>query len=171
MRRTLAMIAAFLICTAIGMAQASKLRNRVKGITELLEGVRGIALLMKFNSRSLYEILSQLQLQRECVLWKYLANALMQNYSFESAWKTAFHTAVKEDAALAALKNSERDVMTALARELGRSDLTSQQKRLQLAEAQLMTLYDNAVAETEKKERLYRALGISAGLISAVMIW
>lgn len=165
------MIAAFSVCTIFGVIKSSKLKNRSEGILELLEGVRRINVLMQYSARPLQQIIFQLNVQRSSVIWKELSGQLNMNCTFQTAWNTAIMAARREDPRFAALKEVELTAMEELSRELGRSDLASQQKHLGLTESLLEEYYLAAAKAAAQRERIYRALGIAAGLASAIIIW
>ena len=171
MLRIIAMIAAFTACTLAGFSGAAKLKNRAEGIIELLEGVLRISMLMQYHAQPLSHIISQLRQQRDSVLWKELDDALQKNQTFKDAWSEAIQLAQQQDPRFTALKQPELSAMQALSYELGRSDLITQQKHLKLAEALLQESYDTALALKNQKERIYRSLGIAAGIAGAIIIW
>ena len=117
------------------------------------------------------EIMVRISKQRNMELWKRIAEQMEQNYGFADAWNNAFDITVKEIPMFAALQKEEITVMNALAAELGKSDMSTQLKHLQLTEAMLNELYLKAGHQQNEKARIYRTLGISAGIVSALIIW
>lgn len=170
MVKLIAMIAAFIVCTFIGNTSASRLKYRADGIDELHCVVRDIAAQMRFQRKTLPELVRQVSIQRECVLWKVLAEQLLY-CGFSDAWTTAVKIARETDKKIMFLKIPELSVMQNLAHELGRSDLATQQRQLKFTENALEEIHSAACEEQQRCTKLYRTLGISAGITCAIVIW
>jgi len=170
MLKSIAMIVLFAVFSLCGNSFAVHLKRRIEGIEELLAGVRGLGTLMRYQRKPLSELIHQLNMQRDCVLWKELA-VLLQYCGFCDAWEQALNTASGKEIRIAALAAPELAIMLDLAKELGRSDFISQQRQLKLAESSLEEILSTAADKQQRCAKLYRTLGISFGIVCAVLIW
>jgi len=95
----------------------------------------------------------------------------LQYCGFCDAWEQALNTASGKEIRIAALAAPELAIMLDLAKELGRSDFISQQRQLKLAESSLEEILSTAADKQQRCAKLYRTLGISFGIVCAVLIW
>lgn len=70
-----------------------------------------------------------------------------------------------------ALRKQEKDVMASLAVVIGSSDREDQQKHLRLAVTHLRGLEEEARAEQEKYEKMYKSLGFLGGLLVVILMF
>lgn len=70
-----------------------------------------------------------------------------------------------------ALRRQEREVLASLGQVLGSSDRDDQQKHLRLAITHLRGLEEEARAEQEKYERMYKSLGFLGGLLVVILMF
>jgi stage III sporulation protein AB len=70
-----------------------------------------------------------------------------------------------------ALRKQERDVLTSLGQVLGSSDREDQQKHLRLAVTHLRGLEEEARADQEKYEKMYKSLGFLGGLLVVILMF
>lgn len=69
------------------------------------------------------------------------------------------------------LRKQERDVLTSLGQVLGSSDREDQQKHLRLAVTHLRGLEEEARADQEKYEKMYKSLGFLGGLLVVILMF
>ncbi|MBH0329378.1 MULTISPECIES: stage III sporulation protein SpoIIIAB [Brevibacillus] len=70
-----------------------------------------------------------------------------------------------------ALRRQEREVLESLGQVLGSSDREDQQKHLRLAVTHLRGLEEEARAEQEKYEKMYKSLGFLGGLLVVILMF
>jgi len=70
-----------------------------------------------------------------------------------------------------ALRRQERDVLASLGQVLGSSDRADQEKHLRLAVTHLRGLEEEARAEQEKYEKMYKSLGFLGGLLVVILMF
>ncbi len=70
-----------------------------------------------------------------------------------------------------ALRKEEKSVLSSLGQVLGASDREDQQKHLRLAITHLRGLEEEARAEQEKYERMYKSLGFLGGLLVVILMF
>ncbi|USG63652.1 stage III sporulation protein SpoIIIAB [Brevibacillus ruminantium] len=70
-----------------------------------------------------------------------------------------------------ALKKQERDVLKSLGQVLGSSDREDQQKHLRLAVTHLRGLEEEARAEQNRYEKMYKSLGFLCGLLVVILMF
>ncbi|MGG1660146.1 stage III sporulation protein SpoIIIAB [Brevibacillus sp. NRS-1366] len=70
-----------------------------------------------------------------------------------------------------ALRKQERDVLASLGQVLGSSDREDQEKHLRLAVTHLRGLEEEARAEQEKYEKMYKSLGFLGGLLVVILMF
>ncbi|CAM5792624.1 MULTISPECIES: stage III sporulation protein SpoIIIAB [Brevibacillus] len=69
------------------------------------------------------------------------------------------------------LRKQERDVLTSLGQVLGSSDREDQQKHLRLAVTHLRGLEEEARAEQNRYEKMYKSLGFLCGLLVVILMF
>jgi len=79
--------------------------------------------------------------------------------------------AILRHGAQTALRKQERDVLASLSQVLGSSDREDQQKHLRLAVTHLRGLEEEARAEQNKYEKMYKSLGFLGGLLVVILMF
>jgi len=70
-----------------------------------------------------------------------------------------------------AFRKQEQEVLASLAQVLGSSDREDQQKHLRLAVTHLRGLEEEARAEQDKYEKMYKSLGFLGGLLAVILMF
>ncbi|MDC0759995.1 stage III sporulation protein SpoIIIAB [Brevibacillus sp. AG] len=99
-----------------------------------------------------------------------LAAEFLQTEQAHSA-EEALQQAMNRLWAQTALRRQEREVLESLGQVLGSSDREDQQKHLRLAVTHLRGLEEEARAEQEKYEKMYKSLGFLGGLLVVILMF
>ncbi|MBP2649324.1 MAG: spoIIIAB [Firmicutes bacterium] len=69
-----------------------------------------------------------------------------------------------------AIYHPEREIILMLGASLGAIDRNEQQKQLDLAKAELEKIHREAIVERDQNVKMYRYLGVCAGLTTAILL-
>ncbi len=102
------------------------------------------------------------------VLYQYSAQLMEKDMGapIDEIWEKA----LIKLAEVSSLKKTELDILLDFGQGLGVSDKEEQLKNLQLAQEQLRIVEANADALRQKNERMYKTLGVLAGLALALIL-
>ena len=90
----------------------------------------------------------------------------MNEESSKKAWEKSLENATKKT------NFNEEDITTlkTLGKMLGNTDMAGQVSQIELTEQMLLERIENAKVEKKKNSKLYKTLGITAGLAIAIIL-
>ena len=154
------------LCGAMaGMACSGKLRMKLERTEKLCSFLREMGVLMQYQMSTLGELLdtfSNRSVYQEFQFLSQTAAHMQQQTPFVQAWS-------EQVQAEKHLSPEVKDVVLELGEELGRTDLEGQLSALSQAHIQLQRFQDTYRVTYQKKGKLYRSLGLLAGLLLAVL--
>lgn len=148
-----------------GIFAASGLLKRVLTLETVIRLYQYLYDRLKFLQPSVGSLISQAAVCAEFKDLTFLpacGESLRRGESFPESWKTAVE-------AFPELKREEKTVMLSLGDILGASDLESQLSAIEYGKALLETRLETAREYAGKHKKLYRTLGILAGLGIAIL--
>jgi len=153
-----------------GRLKAKTYDNRVFHLQELITTLKILEAEMKYRMDPLPELLQRVGGIREgmsAVLLKTAAGLLKDQAARDlpECWREAVETAYLESA----LKKEDKQILSDLGIELGRTDLASQSgmflRTLSLLEAQTA----EAILEEKTKGKMYKSLGAAIGVLIVIL--
>ncbi|OQB25205.1 MAG: stage III sporulation protein SpoAB [Firmicutes bacterium ADurb.Bin182] len=171
MGKALLMICVFSCCTLTGLMVATKLRLRYDCLLGLLNSLRQLRAKMEYSALPLFEIVKRIGDARTSVLWDSFSLQLEKGDAVAEAWKRAVHDASSKEEMFGTLKEKESDALSDFISSLGKHDLATQRKAINVIELQLQECLDEAKSELSKKGKLYSSIGMLCGICGAILIW
>ena len=90
----------------------------------------------------------------------------LHNQPFETAWSERIRLLPKS----LSLKKSDKELLSEFGRELGKTDIDGQLKHIELYKTVFEKQLYSAEEEISKKSKLYKTMGLFAGISIALMI-
>lgn len=149
-----------------GTAKASRLSTREKSLRDIRTALGMLESEIVFSSNYLKTAL--LNISRVCGSGEIFVD--MSKQMEEQGVKRAWAEAIKRNQKKMALKNSDIEILTLLSSQLGMSDREHQVKNIRHVSALLLQACEDAKKEYEGSARLYRSMGIFAGLFLIILL-
>lgn len=159
----------FMSCCFMGFIKASSYKNRSSELESIVEVVRLMELEISYKKEPLAKTFQKAASMKPCWFSEVLqssSEALQQQRSLHEAWKEAI-TIHQEKSPLL---QQDMEILKDLALSLGKSDTAGQSKVLEPAMLRLQQQLKSAREQEMKQGRMYRGLGISAGIVIVIMI-
>lgn len=161
------MIAAVIFVAAgtfLGMYQSFKLKRREEYLIEILQLIEEISVHIRYKMLPVEQLIVEISGGKinfinnvSYVLEKY------KNNNWRHAWETAANEATE-------LNGEDRGLLISVGKQLGNSDLSGQLAMLELNKTLFTVRLSEAAAENSKKAKMYRSVGLLAGIGAATMI-
>lgn len=159
------------LCGGVGFQAGNVLTNRRKGISSLvfaLDILRGEIAYSMTPLRRAFQKIARVTPGQVGMFFASCAQEMEGNCRrMEDIWKQELKTLEKQ----LPLGGEEMDSLLHLGAVLGRNDQENQQKALDAARAQLQQLLDEARQKEREEIRLYRSLGVMAGIFLVILLW
>ena len=159
----------FTSCCLLGMMKASSYRERSRELESILELVKLMELEISYRKEPLAKTFQKAASLKPCWFSGVLQSsgeALTRQRSLHEAWREAMAANKKESP----LQQQDMEILQDLALGLGKSDTAGQARILEPAMARLRQQLNSAKEQEQKQGRMYRGLGIAAGIVIAIMI-
>lgn len=158
----------FVIFSLIGNLYSKKYSNRLYEL-EKINGLLNIfKAKIKFTCLTIQEIFNQIYEENKDNIGEIFKNAsdYMNEESSKKAWEKTLENATKKT------NFNEEDITTlkTLGKMLGNTDMAGQVSQIELTEQMLLERIENAKVEKKKNSKLYKTLGITAGLAIAIIL-
>lgn len=157
--------------TAIGFGLARQLSERPRQIRQIIGCIAALKSYISYVATPLPEALLNCAKGTEgpiAEFFKRLANTLEEN-----GWMTpqeAITQALIDGKGQLTLENPEREILSVLGANLGGTGREDQQEYLNMVLKQLEHVEKEAVKQREQNARMYRYLGICAGLAVVILL-
>ena len=142
------LLAIFALSTAIGLLIAKSYQNRVVELKEF----KNILNIMKTKIKFTYEPLAE------------IANQITY-YQAKDVWENCI-----QDADIS-IKQEDKDILKKLGKLLGQTDIEGQISEIEVIENFLDMQIENAEDERKKNQKMYKTLGIVAGLVFVIILF
>lgn len=164
--KLIGMIMIIMTTSLIGTGLSGSLSERAARLNVIDLMFDRIATLIKFRCMPTGEILRELSGDCSFSALTFLHNSL-QYYESGDSFPRAWQKGVEADSSL---KNDEKIILLSAGRSLGTSDCDGQLSMIEVFRQNINHLSDSAREESLKKGRLYRSLGVLAGVFISVML-
>ena len=157
------LLAIFALSTAIGFFIAKSYQNRVVELKEFKNILNIMKTKIKFTYEPLAEIFKQISKDNESEVEKIFGQMANQitYYQAKDVWENCI-----QDADIS-IKQEDKDVLKKLGKLLGQTDIEGQISEIEVIENFLDMQIENAEEERKKNQKMYKTLGIVAGLVFA----
>jgi len=169
MFRVFGCILIFICCTSLGFIKSSSYRARTEELQGVREILRLIEMEMTYKRDSLYKVFVQVSDNRDCWLsgvLKSCSRMMKEEKPLASSWDEALRESMEN----CPLKEKDLETLRDLFMGLGRSDISGQKKIMEPAITKTEASLAEAAEQERKAGRMYKGLGISAGIVIAVIL-
>ena len=169
MIKIIAGILLFFSCTALGFSKASTYKARRLELENTLELIRLLHLDIAYRKDALAKVFQRTGLQKSCWFAQVLqecAEGLAAQRPLGNAWREA----LQRNELDCPLLPEDTEILTDLFLGLGRSDTSGQKRILEPAVYRLEQQIHKAQEQEWKMGKLYRSLGLAAGVVAAILV-
>ena len=161
------LFAIFLLSTAIGMSIAKTYENRVNELKEFKNILNVIKTKIKFTYEPLEEIFKQIAKDNETSIEQIFGQMATQ-ITYSSA-KDTWENCIQ--GADISLKQEDKYILKKLGKLLGQTDVEGQVSEIEVTENFLNMQIDKAEEEKKKNQKMYKTLGVVAGLTFVIILF
>ena len=156
------LLAIFALSTAIGFFIAKSYQNRVVELKEFKNILNIMKTKIKFTYEPLAEIFKQISKDNESEVEKIFGQMANQitYYQAKDVWENCI-----QDADIS-IKQEDKD-----GKLLGQTDIEGQISEIEVIENFLDMQIENAEEERKKNQKMYKTLGIVAGLVFVIILF
>ena len=169
MVKIIAGILLFLVCTVLGFSKASTYKTSRTELENTLELIRLLHLDIAYRKDALVKVFQRAGLQKRCWFAEILpecAEGLTAQRPLGNAWQEA----LQKNELDCPLLPEDTEILTDLFLGLGRSDTSGQKQILEPAVYRLEQQIRKAQEQEYKMGKLYRSLGLAAGVVAAILV-
>ena len=162
----LLLIGIFGLSTAIGFLISKSYQNRVVELKEFKNILNIMKTKIKFTYEPLAEIFKQISKDNDTEIEKIfgqMANQLSY-YQVKEVWENCI-----QDADIS-IKQEDKDILKKLGKLLGQKDVDGQISEIEVTENFLNMQIENAEEEKKKNQKIYKTLGVVAGLVFVIIL-
>lgn len=148
-----------------GIEYSEKLKKRVAFCTEAEKMMRLSEIMIRSCGTDVYELVGRLKAEGYSNL--IFLDKLSEEYSADEGFRESWRTAVMS------LRNTgeeEKRALVEFGNFLGSTDISGQLSGIALQSELMHGIYERRQADYQKKGRLYRSLGILAGLTVGIIV-
>lgn len=158
----------FFSSSSIGILISRKYTDREKELKEFKKALNMFKTKIKFTYEPIQEIFNQISKNMDSNVGHVfkVASNNMRDYSVDEAWKMALDIRVLN------INSEDLNILKDFSKLLGKTDVQGQISQIELTNVFLDEQIEKATKERMKNEKLYRTLGMIAGLaIVIVLMW
>ena len=161
----LLLIGIFGLSTAIGFLISKSYQNRVVELKEFKTILNIMKTKIKFTYEPLAEIFKQIAKDDTEIekIFGQMANQLSY-YQVKDVWENCIQYAD------ISIKQEDKDVLKKLGKLLGQTDVEGQISEIEVTENFLDMQIENAEEEKKKNQKIYKTLGVVAGLVFVIIL-
>lgn len=161
------LIGIFGLSTAIGFLISKSYQNRVIELKEFKNILNIMKTKIKFTYEPLAEIFKQISKENQTSIEKIfgqMANQLTYNQA-KDVWEDCIQNAD------ISIKQEDKDILKKLGRLLGQTDVDGQISEIEVTESFLDMQIEKAEEEKKKNQKIYKTLGVVAGLVFVIILF
>ena len=154
--------------TCIGLLKSASYKSRRTELENTIELLRMLQMDITYRKDSLQKTFVKTADLKECWFSDLLiscSDLLALHMTIEEAWRTS----IERSMAMCPLCCDDLEVLKDVAMGLGKSDTTGQSSVFEPALLRLTSALHEASEQEKKQGRMYRSLGISAGLVIVIL--
>lgn len=157
----------FGLSTAIGILISKSYQNRVVELKEFKNILNIMKTKIKFTYEPLAEIFKQIAKENQTSIEKIfgqMANQLTYNQA-KDVWEDCIQNAD------ISIKQEDKDILKKLGKLLGQTDVDGQISEIEVTESFLDMQIEKAEEEKKKNQKIYKTLGVVAGLVFVIILF
>lgn len=153
--------------TAIGILISKSYQNRVVELKEFKNVLNIMKTKIKFTYEPLAEIFKQIAKENQTSIERIfgqMANQLTYNQA-KDVWEDCIQNAD------ISIKQEDKDILKKLGKLLGQTDVDGQVSEIEVTESFLDMQIEKAEEEKKKNQKIYKTLGVVAGLVFVIILF
>lgn len=161
------LIAIFGLSTGIGILISKGYENRVIELKEFKNILNIMKTKMKFTYEPLAEIFRQISKDNETDIEKIfgqMANQLTY-YQTKEVWENCIQNSD------ISIRQEDKDILKKLGKLLGQTDVEGQISEIEVTQSFLDIQIEKAEEEKKKNQKMYKTLGVVAGLVFVIILF
>lgn len=155
-------------CSAAGIIKALSYKERCSELENILELIRVMEMEITYKKEPLHKTFEKIAALKECWFCNLLRTCSRKLADSEDL-KNAWDSSITDNLSACPLHEEDLIILRDITLGLGKSDTGGQKSILEPAVIRLEKALKNAKMQYEKQGRMYRGLGISAGIIIVIM--
>jgi stage III sporulation protein AB len=161
-------------CGLIGFIKAGYERERLKILTDFSECIANLQVQIGYGAVYLSEAIRN-SVFASChedvtILLRAIARQVDHGaVDMEKVWRAEL-SRMRKDTALRHLKEEDVDLLLLFAKNLGQSDLETQNRNLQAQIRRIQNAIARVTPQIASRSKMYRSLGILSGLLIAILL-
>ena len=161
------LVAIFGLSTAIGLAISKSYGNRVIELKEFKNILNVMKTKIKFTYEPLAEIFKQIANKNETNVERIFGQMANQinYYQTREVWENCIQEAD------ISISQEDKDILKKLGKLLGQTDVEGQVSEIEVTENFLNMQIDKAEEEKKKNQKMYKTLGVVAGLTFVIILF
>lgn len=160
------LILIFIMSSSIGISISKMYENRVKELKQFKNILNILKGKIKFTYEPLGEIFKQISRNSSNKIEE-IFDDMVNKMMFEDV-KDAWKDSIQE--ADISLKQEDKDILKDLGKTLGQTDVENQISNINLTENFLNMQIEKAEIDRQKNQKIYKTLGVIAGLIFVIIL-
>lgn len=154
------LILILITCSIIGMTISQKYKKRELELKEMKTALNMFKSKIKYTYETIPDTFMEISANFSCNISNIFKNASlkMKEDNAGNAWNNAI------DNTYSYMNKEDRNVLKSLSKMLGKTDLEGQLQEIELTDNFLNYQIEKAEIERQKNEKLYKTLGIVAGI-------
>ena len=165
--KTILLFAIFSLSTGIGILISKMYENRVKELRQFKNILNIIKTKIKFTYEPLTEIFNQISQEKSSKIEEIFEN-MTYKLAFENV-KYSWMDAIQE--ADISITQEDKDILKELGKVLGQTDADSQVNEIEVTESFLNMQIEKAEEARKKNQKMYKTLGVVAGLVFVIILF
>ncbi len=175
MIKIIAIVLIIFACGAAGFVMSSRLEKRVKLLTDIVTALTQMEMIVSYGNLPLTMALKQASQSIGGPFSEFLRDVAgladdPGGGSIRDIWQEQLEKMIKTDATFECLLPVDIDIVRQFASTLGQTDLKNQIKNFTLTKARLEANLLQAADICSKRAKVYKSVGILAGICLAVVL-
>lgn len=152
-------------CFAFGIKSSDRLKKYYESCKLIEEILNRISIMIRYRSMNIYGIISELKKSESFSEMEFIKN-LSDDYCserFSDLWKKAVNSDMN-------IGNEEKNLLISFGEKFGSSDIQGEISEIEMLSENIIILKNKRFQEYEKKGRLFRSVGLLAGIMTGILI-
>ncbi len=151
-------------CFAFGIKSSDRLKKYYESCKLIEEVLNRISIMIRYRSMNIYGIISELKKSESLSEMEFIKN-LPDDCSerFSDLWKRAVNSDMN-------IGDEEKNLLISFGEKFGSSDIQGEISGIEMLSENIIIIKNKRFQEYEKKGRLFRSVGLLAGIMTGILI-
>ncbi|MBQ9949422.1 MAG: stage III sporulation protein AB [Clostridia bacterium] len=165
--RLAAAVLSVILCSVAGHMRAHKSEMRQAAVDEFLNDIRQISMQIEFTSDPICIIIDKISKNSKLrPMWQSFINCLNSGMTCTLAW----HDVSESHDLMSVLQDEEKDGLDNFFSTLGQTDKSTEKKNAEYVYKLLGNISERRKTAVQNEKKMYKSIGILAGIGVAIMI-